>query len=289
MGLPGGSVRWGTLFQRDEVDALVLLSGPPPVDETDFTCGVLCLLNWRKDHWEFRQTLGPQTDYELRHRSLWPQHIVQATRRADVAGNVDRTSWRYDDKPRQFVPTGWDHWGPFHVMGDYICFQRGVERRGNNDTRWIYKLKHGQMGDLVAAWNMDCQTAVLPAPFTITFREGKTGTLKHWCFKQIEEGENDGKPDHWAISVTSHEEGSKGTDKAAAELWRPHDDSVDPALYFFEQLTGIDADILQTWEPQVHWSDHLAAPTGKKVPTKVTGNPEIAARLQWPAPTKVHP
>jgi hypothetical protein len=109
----GGKVRWENLFSGDEVTALVSLAPKPKEDPYDFPPEPLSLLNWSKNHWEYRQYLGDLDEFELVHRKGRPQHLVQGSKQTGRYEGVQH-SWRYNPEKRTLTPTGWDQWGPFY-------------------------------------------------------------------------------------------------------------------------------------------------------------------------------
>ncbi|WP_395749162.1 hypothetical protein [Prosthecobacter sp.] len=264
-----GEARWGTFFSKDETVALVTFHRPPQ-DEYDYPPHWLSFLVWKDGRWRYRQLLGSAQIFDIYRRKDMGLQIVQGFIRTERHGG-EQSSWRYDDKSARLVPTGLDDWGPYALIGGYICYQRGHERLAHWDTRWIYPLRNGVKSGLLA-----CFHTVDTGGFTITFRERDSGKSLSWAFVPDDDDES-----HITVrdSAPDDETGSS----SLAELQLPKGEFLDP-YDCFELLTGLSRKLLED-----EWLHALPKPDIKRIKIKVTGDPAVVRKFQWPQPAKKTP
>ncbi|HWB61478.1 MAG TPA: hypothetical protein VG733_18495 [Chthoniobacteraceae bacterium] len=275
MEIAGGTVYWGHLFDPNEITALVNLAPATPDHDwlEDHPPRYLSFFVWEKGGWVFRQCLGNASGPTIDHHTGKPAWFLQASSRTGM-WDGEWFSWYYDSQSKKLVPTGFDAWGPFYISGDYLCAMRGFEHSAHNDTTWIYSYKNGKQGLLLAAINMHDNDF-----FTITFRNRKSGRMENWMFRP---DKNDplhisvtifpGKTDDYPYDDENHAQ-------SARLVITPSGGDFVPEDYFFEFLTGLDPDIIDTHGTQ--WRDKLSKrPALKRARIKASGNPEIAAFFQ---------
>jgi hypothetical protein len=264
----GGLVYWGNLFDPREVVALVDL--PPEDPSPDYSDGGvydkfdyeqtwirhLCFCAWEKDHWVFRQYLDNARNLEFHDRKDKPRHFVQASRKTGRYEG-DHLSWFYDEKGKKLVPTNFEDWGPFYLVGEYLVTSRGFERLAHEDSRTIFKYKNGVKGEEIASyWEKD------DGRFSFAYKDSKTGKSNGWQF--------DPKDETGAQYIVS----SKGK---SAEITVEGTEAG--SSYFFELLTGLRGELLdQKWLENLPKQKPL-----KRIAIKATGDPEIVESLQWPS------
>jgi hypothetical protein len=266
MLFPDGQACWGALFSKDETVALVSFHRPRG-DEFDYPPHWLSFLVWKDGRWSYRQFLGIAQSFDIYRRKDLGLQVVQGFCRTERHGGK-QSSWRYDDKSARLVPTGLDDWGPYALIGGYICYQRGHERLAHWDTRWIYPFINGAKGELLA-----CFHEVDTGGFTITFRDHDSGKNLSWAFLPDINDESH-------ITVRQSTDADETSGSPLAELHLPKDGSLDPHDCF-ELLTGLSRKLLED-----KWLETLPRPDVKRVKIKVTGDPSVVRRLQWPNPVK---
>lgn len=288
----GGSVIWGNLFDPHEVVALVNLAAEEPrVDadadpdayiDRDTWVRHLSLCAWENDHWIFRQYLDNARSPEFHTRKDKPSHFVQASRWTG-RHEGDHLSWYYDPATRKLVRTHFETWGPFYLVGDYLCTERGIERRAIDVTTWVYPYKDGKKGDLLAISDSDAGRGELRT-FAITFRDRKTG--KYWTYA-FEPKESEPPYLHYTVDAVEGKENNRYDQegklvhrRAEMEL-SEEQGSIDE--YFFERLTGLSRAVLGSLESgaEAKWHDALPklAPL-EPIPFKISGDPDVVRRLQ---------
>jgi len=285
----GGSIYWGNLFDPREVVALVNLAPEKPED--DFEGDVvdyeqtwvrhLSFCAWQKDHWVFRQYLDNARNLEFHDRKDKPGHFVQASRKTGRYEG-DCLSWYYDPKTMKLVQTNFEDWGPFYLIGNYLCTLRGFERRAVDETVWVYPYNNGRKGSLLAIYYSDIGSGEL-RNFSITFRDRKTG--KYWTYSfSPKEAEQPylhydvdavegvwNEPDEKAKTRVHHNAEMEVSEK---------DDSTDQ--FCFERLTGLSRAVLDHEDGNsAQWKDTLPKlPPLKQIKLKVKGDQEIVRHLQ---------
>jgi len=288
----GGLIYWGNLFDPREVVALVDLSPEKPAG--DLEGGVfndydyeqtwvrhLSFCAWEKDHWVFRQYLDNARSLEFHDRKDKPNHFVQASRKTG-RNEGDHLSWYYDPKIKKLVPTNFEDWGPFYLIGNYLCTLRGFERRAMDETVWVYPYKNGKKGSLLAIYYSDIGRGEL-RNFTITFRDAKTDKLWSYSFSPQEEEQ---PYLHYTVDAVEGVQ-DEPYDKAKTRLHHSaeievsdQDGSIDQVC--FERLTGLSRAVLdhEGWK-SAQWKDVLPKlPALKQIKLKITGDPEIVRHLQ---------
>jgi hypothetical protein len=266
MLFPDGEARWGTLFSKDETVALVSFHRPRE-DVFDYPPHWLSFLVWKDGRWSYRQLLGSAQSFDICRRKDLGLQIVQGFCRTERHGG-EQSSWRYDEKSARLVPTVLDDWGPYALIGGYICYQRGHERLAHWDTRWIYPFVNGARGELLA-----CFHEVDTGGFTISFRDPDSDKDHSWAFLPDKDDES-----HITVRDSTAKDETDGT--PLAELQLPKDAFLDPRDCF-EFLTGLSRKLLED-----KWLQTLPKPDIKRVKIKVTGDPAVVRRLQWPPPAK---
>jgi hypothetical protein len=282
----GGLIYWGNLFDTREVVALVNLAPEQPArnpEGDDFIDREtwdrhLSLCAWERDHWAFRQYLDSATNVELHDRKDKPSHFVQASRKTGRYEG-DHLSWYYDPKTRKLVRTNFESWGPFYLIGNYLCTLRGFERRAVDETVWVYPYKEGQKGKLLGIYSSDSGNGEI-RNFAITFRDRKTGD--YWTYSFSPE-EAQAPYLHYNLDAA---EGA-GDEKANTPVHHHakvevREDDVAIDEFCFERLTGLSRAVLNhEGEMSTQWKDALPKLRPlKEVPLKITGDPEIARHLQ---------
>src|ERR1700677_5352220 len=187
MEMSGGIVRWGHLFGRDEITALVSVPWPKTADEEELPDGhhpgYLSFFAWEKGGWTFRQCFN--ADYvSLNHSAGHPIYYLQASRQTGLYDG-DYLSCFYDAAAKRLVPTGFNQWGPFYIEGNYLCTTRGFERIHHDITTWLYSYSNGRQGPLLACYNEN-DKGNGDEYFTITIPDAKSGKVKSWAFRSEE-------------------------------------------------------------------------------------------------------
>lgn len=285
MVIDGGLVYWGNIFDPKEVVALVNLAPEKPVDDDwpptnswgTWPC-YLSLWVWEKDHWVFRQYLDNANSLVFHDRKDSPHHFVQASRKTGRYEG-DYLSWYYDPLTKTLVRTDYETWGPFFLLGNYLCTTNGFERRTEYETVWVYSYKEGRKGDLVAIYSSNINTE-LP-DFSITFRDNQTGKLWTYSFHQKEdnapytvdavEGDPDAKVENPDPQIHH-----------AAEIKLSGE--ADPFDCFFERLTGLSSVFREAADNEgADWQDTAPKTSpAKQVKYEITGDPEIIQHLKNP-------
>jgi len=262
-----GRVLWGSLFTANEVAALTDLA-PEPAGPYDYPPQYLCLFVWKDHQWRFRQFLGNAYGLELHYRKDHPSVFLQATRQTGRYDG-DYLSWYYDDKTGQLVRTHFEDWGPFYLVGNYLCLTNGYERLAHEDMHWIYAYKDGRKGPLLAS--VDERDT---GPFEIACPDQKSGEMVTWSFNP---SEADSGTILVCISTKANPSGSLNLGKITCK----GDASAD---YFLELLTGLRPELLgEDWLEELPRQQPL-----QRIPIQATGSAEIVQRLQWPT-TKSKP
>ena len=284
MEMDGAVIHWGYLFGGNETTGLVNLAPSKPPDDwgDENPPKYLSFFAWEKGQWVFRQCLGNAYDLFIDHHRGSPAYFLQAGHRIpDWHGEF--LSWYYDPVSKKLIPTGFKQWGPFYISGGYLCTTRGYEHTGHYDTTWIYSYKNGNQGPLLG-----CISLHDAEDFTITFRNPKSGRMESWAFCP---DKND--PLHISVHAVPKPTDTYYPYNAAdgpqsAELVIASNDDIVPEDYFFEFLTGLDPDLIDTHNEQ--WRDDLPKrPPLKRLRIKASGNPEIVALFQPPPPAKPNP
>ena len=268
MELEGGVVQWGNLFTPAETVALVNLAPPPRTEDDgydDTRPRYLGLFAWEKGQWKFRQFLGNVYDLTVHHRRDRPAAFLQGSRRTGRYEG-DCLSWRYDPASGRLIPTHFEDWGPFYLVGNYLILGRGFERLAHDDTHWIYAYKNGGKGKLLAIMHENDS-----GRFDIECRDAKSGQMECWHFApEDEEG------DRLSVTVETDFKGDKtdgeSRDKEVPTAHVTGADTTD----FFGFLTGLNPALLDD-----KWLDEppgWSAP--KRLSVQVTGSREIAARFR---------
>ncbi len=287
-----GLAYWGNLFDPREVVALMNLSPEKPAGDSDE--GVfsiydyeetwtrhLSLCAWEKDHWVFRQYLDNARNLEFHDRKDKPSHFVQASRKTG-RHEGDHLSWYYEPKSKSLIRTNYETWGPFHLIGDYLCTLRGFERRAMDETVCVYPYKNGKKGNLLGVYDSDIGRGEL-RDFSITFRDHKTGKYWTYSFRPKEQEE---PYLHYlvdAVEGLQHESYEKEKERVhffAEMVLGEEDGSIDQIC--FERLTGLSRALLEHggWRSD-DWKDNLPKlPPLKKIDLKITGDSEIIRHLQ---------
>ena len=283
----GGLVYWGNLFEPHEVVALVNLppeksedSGGSVFDQFDYeqTWGRhLSFCAWEKDHWVYRQYLDNARNLEFHDRKDKPKHFVQASRKTGRYDG-DHLSWFYDEKRKKLVRTNFEDWGPFYLIGNYLCTIRGFERRAMDETVWAYPYAEGKKGRLLAVYYSDIGSGELKN-FSITFHDRNTGKWWTYSFSPTED-----EPPYIHYSVDAVEgiwnepvEKAKLRIHSNAEMEvSEKDNSTDE--YCFERLTGLSRAVLGHVDRRgAKWMEKLPKlPALKQIKLKINGDPEIS-------------
>lgn len=259
---PDGQACWGSLFSKDETVALVSFHRPR-ADAFDYPPHWLSLLVWNEGRWTYRQLLGSASSFEISRRKDLGLQIVQGFCQTERHSGT-QSSWRYDDKSRRLVPTHLDDWGPYALIGGYICYQRGAERLAHWNTRWIYPLVNGARGGLRACFHESDYGG-----FTVTFRDEDIGKNRSWAFVPD-------KNDESHITVRTALDLDEIDGSPLAQLQLSKDAFLDP-YDCFELLTGLSRKLLED-----EWLQTVPKPAIRHVPIKVTGDPAVVRRFQWP-------
>ncbi len=104
--LAEGIARWGTLFNNNEVVALVNLTPKPKSDLYDYPPSHLSFLIWDQSQWQFRQYLGNADHVEVHHRKATPTHIVTGSSQVGRYAAV-YSSWEYSPMTKNLDSTNW--------------------------------------------------------------------------------------------------------------------------------------------------------------------------------------
>lgn len=286
-----GLVYWGNLFDPHEVVALVDLPPEKPEDsegsvferfdyeQTWFRHLSFCA--WEKDHWVYRQYLDNARDLEFLDRKDKPHHFVQASRKTGRYDG-DHLSWFYDEKRKKLVRTNFEDWGPFYLIGNYLCTIRGFERRAMDETVWVYPYAEGKKGRLLAVYYSDIGSGEL-RNFSITFHDLKTGKFWTYSFSPME-----AEPPylHYSIDAVEGvwnepEKNAKPRIHSNAEMEvSEKDGSIDE--YCFERLTGLSRAVLGhvNWRGSERMDKLPKLPALKQIELKINGDPEIVRHLK---------
>lgn len=293
MAIDGGLIYWGNLFDPKEVVAVVNLAPEKPQgDETETASffrecwpTYLSLCAWEKNHWVYRQYVDNANSLSFHDRKDTPNHFVQASRKTGRYEG-DFLSWYYDPKTNTLVQTHYESWGPFFLVGNYLCTTRGFQRRAMEETVWVYPYKRGKKGDLLAIYDSDIGTGELKN-FSITFRDHDTKKLSTYSFDPQEE-----EPPYlnYTVNAVEGEPKAKGAspdpgghDSAVMKLVGKdggEDASID--TYCFERLTGLSSALVEApdgGEPR--WNDVVPKTSPvNQVKIEVSGDPEIVQHLR---------
>ena len=267
--LNDGTVRWGNLFNKNEVVALVNLKPRPKDNFFDFPPSHLSFLIWDQSQWRFHQYLGNADHVEIHHRKASPAHIVTGFSQVERYG-AEYSSWEYSPATKNLVSTNWTENGPAYITGDHLCFTRGLERLAHDSTTWIYQYKSGKQGDLLACLDQNDRGS-----FAVSFREVRSGKLKLWKFTP-EENEFLSK---FFVSVS--QDNPEGKSENATEIVFLDNGEIDKAEYCFQLLTGLSPALLKS-----EWKDNLP-PTKplKRIAITASGLPEVVEKIEWPRST----
>jgi hypothetical protein len=293
MAIDGGQIYWGNLFDQKEVVALVNLAPEKPQTGDEETASMwrecwpcyLSLCSWERDHWVYRKYLDNAHSLVFHDRNDSPRHFVQASRKTGRYEG-DFLSWYYDPKTKTLVRTNYETWGPFFLVGNYLCTTRGFERRAMEDTVWVYPYKQGKKGDLLAIYDSDVGTGELKH-FSITFRNRQTKKLWTYSFNPQEV-----EPPYLNYTVDAVEgaldEKMAGTETrvhySAAMMLTGKEGGENVAIdtYCFERLTGLSIGLVEApdgGEPE--WRDVAPKTTlVKQVKIETSGDPEIVRHLK---------
>lgn len=257
-----GKVLWGTLFKANEVAALTDMAPEPAAEPYDYPPQYCCLFVWKDHRWMFRQFLGNAYGLELHYRKDHPSVFLQATRQTGRYDG-DYFSWYYDEKTGQLVPTHFEDWGPFYLVGNYLCLTNGYERLAHEDGHSIYAYRDGRKGALLAS--VDEKDT---GPFEIDGTDQKTGEMVTWSFNPRDD-------DSGIISVCAQ---TKADPSGASTQGEIKCAGGCDAGYFLELLTGLSAKVLDE-----EWVDKLPQKQPlQRMPIQATGSAEIVKRFQWP-------
>jgi len=291
MALNGALIYWGNLFDPKEVVALVNLAPAMPPGYNDESASVfrdcwpsyLSLCAWEKDHWVYRQYLDNANSLIFHDRKDSPNHFVQASRKTG-RDEGDCLSWYYDPKTKTLVRTNYESWGPFFLIGNYLCTTRGFEHYAREETVWVYPYKEGKMGDLIAINDSDIGNGEL-RNFSITFRDHQTRKL--WTYSFHSEGE-ESPSQSWTVDAVEGELNEKVESPDprvhySAKIKQPSEgEGIDSIC--FESLTGLNSKIVEPSDTgKYEWKDDAPkAPPVKKVKLEIYGDPEIIRHLNNP-------
>ena len=258
-----GTVLWGNLFSGSEIFALTNLA-PQPAGPFDYPPQYLCLFVWKNHKWTFRQFLGNAYGLELHYRKDHPSAFLQATRQTGRYDG-DYLSWYYDETTGQLVRTHFEDWGPFYLVGNYLCLTNGYERTSHEEMHSIYAYKDGKKGALLAS--VDERDT---GPFEIDGTDQKTGETVTWSFNPRDD--NSGIISVRALTKADPSgDSNKGEIKCAGEF---------DTGYFLELLTGLSSELLNE-----EWVDELPQKQPlQRIPIQATGSADIVKRFQWPLP-----
>ena len=267
-----GIVQWGNLFTPGETVALVNPAPPPKTEDDrydDTRPRYLCLFAWKDGQWTFRQFLGNVYNLTVHHRKDRPAAFLQGSCRTGRYEG-DYLSWYYDPARKRLVPTNFEDWGPFYLVGNYLVLGRGFERLHHDNTHSIYAYKNGRKGELIADLHENDR-----GNFDFECRNPKSGQREVWYFNpEDEEG------DRLSVAMENgpRKNGAHAGDRRNAEFtvqltqtgdgWSPTD--------FFCFLSGLDPALLD--DKWLDESPKRSAP--KRLPVKVTGDPMIVARFR---------
>ncbi len=266
MNFPDGRAMWGSLFDKNEVVALVSFHRSPN-DVFDYPPNWLSLLAWQGGRWQFRQLLGNASSFDIHRRTYSGLQIVQGYCQTERHSG-EQSSWKYDAKTKRLVTTGLDDWGPYAIKGDYICYQRGHERLAHWDTHWIYQFLDGKRGKMMACLHQDDE-----GRFAVSFLDQKTKRIQTWGFRADQDNES-----HVQVHSADDLEDLHG--KGIGVLTLSKDESLAPE-YCFELLTGLSTQLLTD-----DWTEKVARPVVKRFPIEATGDAEVVRLFQWPQSTK---
>jgi len=264
MQFPDGRICWGRLFSKEEIVALVSFHRPVG-DVFDYPPHWLSLLAWNDGHWTYRQFLGRAETFDIFRRKNLGLQIVQGYCQTERHGGT-QSSWQYEGKSKRLVATNLDDWGPYALIGHYICYQRGHERLAHWDTRWIYPFLDGRRGDLLACFHQSDN-----GMFAVTFEDHESGKIQSWAFNPDRDNQS-----HVTVSMAHDAEDLDG--KPLAELQLSKDDFLDP-YDCFELLTGLSRKLLED-----EWLVNVPQPKVKRVKIEASGSPAVVQKFQWPNP-----
>jgi hypothetical protein len=260
-----GNVLWGTLFNADEVTALTNLAPESGSGPYDFPPQYLCLFIWKGHQWILQQFLGNAYGLELHYRKDHPSVFLQATRQTGRYDG-DYLSWYYDDKTSRLVRTNFEDWGPFYLVGNYLCLTNGYERLAHDESHWIYAYKEGRKGALLASVN-ERDTG----PFEIAFQDHKSGEMVTWSFNPHEDN---GGP--MSVCIATKVDPSGALNQGEITVTGEYSTG-----YFLDLLTGLNPKLLDDeWLGELPLRQPL-----QRIPIQATGSTEIVRRLQWPQTT----
>jgi hypothetical protein len=289
MAVDSGTIYWGSLFDPNEVVALVNLAPEKPgtgdaeADNMWRECWpcYLSLCAWEKGHWVYRQYLDNAHSLVCHERKDSPKHFVQASRKTGRYEG-DFLSWYYDPKTKNLVRTNYESWGPFFLLGDYLCTTRGFERRAMDFTVWIYPYKEGKKGDLLAIYGSDIGSGELKN-FSITFRDHQTEKL--WTYSFHREGDEAPYLNYTVDAVEGDLYGKVESPDPRAHYSAQmklsgEDDPIDS--FCFERLTGLSYALVDAADGgELEWKDVTPkTPPVKQVKFVISGDPEIVRHLK---------
>ncbi len=264
----GGTIQYGRLFDTSIMALVSFCSRPVNDAEFDYPPCYLSLFEWQSGQWKIRQYLGSASKFDIHERRDLGLKILQGWCQTERHGG-EESSWKWGPESRRLVPTGLDDWGPYSIIGDFICYRRGKERLAHSNTRWIYPFINGKRGDLIACFHEDDAER-----WTISFR-GKTNPkqLTHWAFNP-----DLGKPNVVSVRMAEREDYEFGEEIAVLHL--PEGEELSQE-FCFELLTGLSIKLSED-----AWLEKIPKTVIRKRPAiEVTGDAEVAARFQWPRKT----
>jgi hypothetical protein len=288
MGINGGLVYWGNLFDPEEVVALVDLAPEKPVGDdwppTNSWGAWPCYLSlcvWEKNHWAYRQYLDNANSLSFHDRLDKPHHFVQASRKTGRYEG-DYLSWYYDPATKTLVRTHYETWGPIFLSGDYLCTTNGFERRSMNESEQIYSYRQGRKGRLLASYDEDTERP----DFSIAFRDQQTGNFWTYSFHGDDDELTFGV-DAVAGAPSEKIENPDTRTHYAAEVKLTKGGQF--PSFCFERLTGLSPALVPALNDSnpdgqvLMWSDLLPkTPAIKPVEFEISGDPEIVRHLKTP-------
>jgi hypothetical protein len=276
------------LFDPNEVVALVNLAPEKPAGDdwpSTNSWGIwpcyLSLCAWKTDHWVFRQYLDNANSLSFHDRLDNPHHFVQASRKTGRYEG-DYLSWYYGPATSTLVRTHYETWGPFFLLGNYLCTTNGFERRSMNEIEQIYSYKQGRKGRLLASYDQDTERP----NFSIAFRDQQTG--KFWTYSfHGDDDEVTYAVDAVAGDPSEKIENPDTRTHYSAEIKLSKGDQF--ASFCFERLTRLSPALAPAGDDgnpdgqDPTWSDSLPkTPPIKQVKFEISGDPEIVRHLKIP-------
>lgn len=264
--LPDGTkIMWGRLFDEQAVALVNFFPRPVNDGAFDYPPCHLSLARFFDGSWHYAQYLGSASRYDFKERKDLRLKIVQGWCQTG-RNEGEQASWRWDRNQKKLIPTGWDDWGAYRLIGDYIVYQRGTERLAHWNTRWVYRFDESKVGELVACFHEDDE-----GRWTISYRKtpGSKGFTR-WAFVPDQD-----HPENVAVRDVADETAFDGDEVAQLKLAKGHDLGQG---FCFELLTRLSVHLLND-----DWLEKLPAPN-VKMHSKIeaTGNSEVIARFQRP-------